>query len=280
MCFSVRHQTIYRYSAPVRLAAHALRLNPRPDAGVLATRVLAIEPEPIFRGETIDRFGNLVTRVDFAGLSEIFRIDSRFEVDVAPAPAPLGEPPPALPWGSDTRDPNAAFLNGDDADGAVRAFARKLAVESEGDALPFLDRLNETLYRDIRHDIRPEGAARPPEETLALGHGACRDVTVLFLAACRSLGIPARFVSGYQAHADTPDGRRHLHAWPEAFVPGLGWRAYDPTHGVEVSDGHVALCAAPNQVATMPVEGGFFGEGVTCNYPPSCLLPLATGRDV
>ena len=81
--------------------------------------------------------------------------------------------------------------------------------------------------------------------------------------ACRSLGIAARFDSGYQAQADTPDGRRHLHAWPEVFLPGLGWRGFDPTHGIAVTDGHVALCAAPDQADTMPVEGGFYGEGIT-----------------
>jgi transglutaminase-like putative cysteine protease len=88
-------------------------------------------------------------------------------------------------------------------------------------------------------------------------------VTILFLAACRSQGLPARFVSGYQAEADTPDGRRHLHAWPEAFVPGFGWRGYDPTHGLKVAGSHVALSAAPSQGETMPVEGGFFGDGVS-----------------
>ena len=83
---------------------------------------------------------------------------------------------------------------------------------------------------------------------------------MLFLAACRSLGLPARFVSGYQAHAETPDGRRHLHAWAQARLPGLGWRGYDPTHGLAVADGHVALCAAPEQGATMPVEGGYWAR--------------------
>ena len=82
-------------------------------------------------------------------------------------------------------------------------------------------------------------------------------------AACRSLGIAARFVSGYQAHAESQDGRRHLHAWPEVFLPGLGWRGFDATHGTVVNDGHVALCAAPEQSATMPIEGGFFGDGIT-----------------
>jgi transglutaminase-like putative cysteine protease len=100
-------------------------------------------------------------------------------------------------------------------------------------------------------------------------------VTALFMAACRSLGIAARFVSGYQAEADTPDGRRHLHAWPEAFLPGVGWRGFDPTHGLAVTDGHVALCAAPDQAATMPIEGGFYGDGVasTLEYD----VQIATG---
>ena len=110
----------------------------------------------------------------------------------------------------------------------------------------------------MRHEIRAEGAAWSPERTLVAGGGACRDVTALFMAACRSVGIAARFVSGYQAEADTPDGRRHLHAWPEAFLPGVGWRGFDPTHGLPVTDGHVALCAAPDQAATMPIEGGFW----------------------
>ena len=76
--------------------------------------------------------------------------------------------------------------------------------------------------------------------------------------------MAGRFCSGYQAAADTPDGRRYLHAWPEIFLPGAGWRGWDPTHGISVGDGHVALCAAPDQAATMPVTGGYyFGDAIT-----------------
>jgi transglutaminase-like putative cysteine protease len=263
MRFSVRHRTLYRYSAPVRLAEHVLRFNPRPEAGRLLTRTLAIDPSPVRREDALDRFGNLVTRVAFDGLSDRFAIDSRFGLEVVGPAAPNSVAQPPLPWPIDADGPNAVFCPFDDVDDTVRAFAARVAAECGGDALAFFDRLNETLFVRIRHDIRPEGAARPAAATLALGHGACRDVTDLFLAACRSLGAPARFVSGYQAKADTPDGRRHLHAWPEAFVPGLGWLAYDPTHGVKVTDGHVGLCAAPSQAATMPVEGGFYGGAAT-----------------
>ncbi len=127
----------------------------------------------------------------------------------------------------------------------------------------FLDRLNRALFTRTERCVRPEGAAQRPAQTLAAAKGACRDLTVLFMSACRSLGIAARFVSGYQAHAETPDGRRHLHAWAEVFLPGSGWHGFDPMHGLPVTDGHVALCAAPDQAATMPVEGGYYGNGVT-----------------
>lgn len=263
MRFSVRHQTLYRYFAPVRLAEHILRFNPRPEAGRLLTRTLSIDPTPSEREDGLDSFGNLVTRIAFDRLSAHFAIDSRFTLEVAGPAAPKITALPPLPWPIDADGRNVVYCAPGDVDETVRAFAAELAVECGGDALAFLDRLNERLFVDIRHDIRAEGAARPAAATLALGHGACRDVTNLYLAACRSLGVPARFVSGYQAKADTPDGRRHLHAWPEALVPGVGWRAYDPTHGVTVGDGHVALCAAPEQEATMPVEGGYYGSAVS-----------------
>ncbi len=262
MRFSVRHESVYSYSAPVRLAEHVLRFNPRPDAGRLMSRTLDIEPQPSARVDELDGFGNLVTRVGFDGSTEVFRIVSRFELEVGEAArgsAPDGE----------------TYLGDGPIDEAVRVFAHDLAAQSGGDLLEFLDRLNATIFRDIRHDIRPEGAARRPEQTLALAHGACRDVTTLFIAACRSLGVPARVVSGYQAKADTPDGRRHLHAWPEAFVPGSGWLAYDPTHGIAVADAHVALCAAPEQAPTMPVEGGFYGAGVTSQLSYSVEIDAA-----
>ena len=59
-----------------------------------------------------------------------------------------------------------------------------------------------------------------------------------------------------------PRSQGCVHAWPEAFLPGVGWRGFDPTHGLAVTDGHVALCAAPDQAATMPIEGGFYGDAV------------------
>jgi transglutaminase-like putative cysteine protease len=155
------------------------------------------------------------------------------------------------------------YLPGEPEDETVQAFAAGLAAQRDGAALPFLEYLNDTLYTQTDRKIREEGAAQPAAHTLAVGRGACRDLAVLFIAACRSLGIPARFMSGYQAHTEHADGRRYLHAWPEAYLPGVGWRGFDPTHNVMVSEEHVPICAGPAQAHTMPVEGGYYGDGIT-----------------
>src|ERR1019366_5832919 len=137
MRFSVRHQTLYRYSAPVRLAEHVLRFNPRPEAGRLLARTLSIDPTPIAREDALDPFGNLVTRVAFNGLSARFAIDSRFALEVASPPAPKSAALPPLPWPLDAGGPNAVYYASGDIDDTVRAFAAGIASECGGDALAF-----------------------------------------------------------------------------------------------------------------------------------------------
>ena len=263
MRFSVCHETHYRYSAPVLFAPHVLRLTPRADNAILLTRSLTIDPVPSVRKDLVDHHGNTITLLEFGGPSGHLSIESRFDLETRATPAPASSTLPPLPWPSGMSGATADYLPPEDQDETVRAFAAGLASESGWDGLAFLARLNQTLFTRTDRHIRPEGAAQSPAHTLATGKGACRDLSVLFMGACRSLGIPARFVSGYQAHADTPDGRRHLHSWSEVYLPGTGWQGFDPMHGLPVTDGHVALCAAPDQAATMPVEGGFYGDGVT-----------------
>lgn len=258
MRFSVSHLTHYRYSAPVTLGPHLLRLSPQ--AQRFTERRLIIAPAPSAQEERRDAYGNRVTEIAFEGPTTYLRVESRFTLETAvPPPAPSAAPA-ALPW-SLQEAALAPYLPPEAPHESVRAFAEALAAETRGDALGFLGRLNAALYARTDRRIRLEGGAHSPERTLESRTGACRDLAVLFMACCRSLGVPARFVSGYQARAETPDGRRHLHAWPEVYLPGAGWRGFDPTHGLPVLDGHIALCAAPTQGETMPLEGGFMSEG-------------------
>ena len=263
MRFVVHHETQYRYSTPVVLAPHVLRLTPRAGEHQAVRRTLRLRPEPIERRDEIDPFGNQVTRVTFSDRpTEELHIDSHVELDTRTPPLAAGAPLAPLPWSGLPVEELARYRPGDAAVAAeVAGFARMVAAEAGHQPLAFLDRLCRTVYDRADRQIRPSGDAQSATETLATWRGACRDFTVLFLAAVRSVGMAARFCSGYQAAAQTPDGRRYLHAWPEVFLPGIGWRGWDPTHGISVGEGHVALCAAPDQAETMPVAGGYYFDG-------------------
>jgi transglutaminase-like putative cysteine protease len=122
----------------------------------------------------------------------------------------------------------------------------------------FLTNLNWYLYESFGHTIRGEGPAHPPEVTLRERQGTCRDLAVLFCAACRLVGIAARFVSGYEREAATQP-QAYMHAWAEAYLPGGGWRGYDPTQGLAVSKSHVAVAAAADPSLAAPITGTYRG---------------------
>jgi transglutaminase-like putative cysteine protease len=264
MRWRVRHETVYQYSVPVVFAPHVLRLTPRPDRARVLHRSLEVAPSPAFTEDYTDDFGNPCTRVTFDPCpSDLLRVHSELDVLTLDAPrlAELGLPP--LPWPSLPDDGLAAFRQAAHPGAEVEAFAHRMTQETGASPLIFLDHLCHTLYTTLDRQLRLDGAAQSPAETLARGQGACRDLTVLFLATCRAVGLAGRFVSGYQGSSDTLDGRRHLHAWPEVFLPGAGWQGWDPMHDIRVGESHVALCAAPDQAGTMPLEGGYSFAGPT-----------------
>lgn len=262
MQFRVRHVTTYRYSRPVRLGPHWLRLRPRCDGGTeLLHHELDIRPTPAGRSDILDAEGNLSTRVWFLGETEQLTLTSRFEARTSRADPYdyLTEP---MPWdalyAADLHPRLAPWMAPGPAAAPVLELAREMRAGT-ADARDFLHRLNDQLYRRIHREIRDTGQAHAPEETLRRGRGACRDLAVLFMAACRSQGLAARFVSGYQQGAgDRP--RRYMHAWPEVYLPGGGWRGFDPTHGLAVADRHVAVAAAARPADAAPIEGGFHGD--------------------
>jgi transglutaminase-like putative cysteine protease len=261
--WAIRHETTYRYSTPVVFAPHVLRLSPRPDGVRTLARNLWITPTPLEVADYIDAFGNTCTRALFGSDSaDELRIESRVEVQTHAAPVRGNAALSPLPWPVPSYDQLSPYRKSD-GNAEVAALAQRLALSVGFAPLAFFETLSRTLYSMIDRQIRVEGAAQTPAQTLATGRGACRDLTVLYLAVCRTLGVAGRFVSGYQGQEESPDGKRHLHAWPEVFVPELGWLGWDPTHGVVAGLGHVALCAAPDQAATMPVDGGFYFNGPT-----------------
>lgn len=259
----IRHRTTYRYTVAVSFAPHVVRLTPLTGTTRLMARHLLASPSPVSVTEETDAFGNPCTRLVFGPeQSSVLELYSRVEVETSEPPRLDGVWSPPLPWSPPAHDALAPYRFAE-PNRDVQALAESLCRDVGGAPFAFFERLSCYLHDHFERGLRLEGAAQTPSQTLASGSGACRDLTVLYLAVCRALGVAGRFVSGYQGQEQTPDGQRHLHAWPEVWVPELGWLGWDPMHGIRAGSGHVALCAAPDQAGTMPIEGGYYFNGAT-----------------
>jgi transglutaminase-like putative cysteine protease len=134
--------------------------------------------------------------------------------------------------------------------------AQEVADQVDGNITSFLSALNQKIYKSCQQIIRETGEPLSPGVTWAEKSGSCRDFTVLFMEVCRAIGLAARFVSGYQ-EGDPDSSDRHLHAWAEVYLPGAGWRGFDPTHGSAVADRHIALVANIFPRYAAPISGSF-----------------------
>ena len=266
MHFIIRHHTHYHYSQPVRLSPQQLRFHPRDDgAQRVVDHQLAITPVPEGRNDHLDLEGNRVTQVWFEQETDQFDIDVTLQVETLRLSAfdfILASEAVSLPI-THPRDDifSSAYLQRIESDDTVDTFAAELSQHVNRDTLRFLDRLNRHLFSEFSHVHRDTGAPQKPAFTLQSRQGACRDLAILFVDCCRTEGIPARFASGYQ-RGNLQSERRHLHAWPEVYLPGAGWRGFDPTHGEANCDKHVTIAAAAHSRDTMPVSGSFSGAGI------------------
>lgn len=267
MLFTIRHHTRYSYSKPVKLGPQDLRFQPRDDGAqrVLEHR-LEVGPQPHSVNEHIDLEGNRVTQVWFDDKTDALDVTLTTRVQTLrqnPFDFILAPQATQLPITHDPEEACArAYLERIAVDDSVTAYAAELSLGVERDTLAFLDHLTRRLYDEFDHVHRHSGAPQTPAHTLESRRGACRDLAVLFVDCCRAEGIAARFASGYQ-RGNLSAERRDLHAWPEVYLPGAGWRGYDPTHGEAIADTHVTIAAAAHARDTMPVTGSFSGKGAT-----------------
>lgn len=268
MRITIRHRTSYAFDAPVWLEPHVVRLRPRADGALrIVEFALEIDPEPAVRADNLDPEGNVVTRAWFEGRWPRLTLRTRAVVDTLradPFRFLVMEPERRLPcdYAPGLRERLALYRRPPDAaHPAVRELARAAAADAEHHPARFPLALAQRIHERFTWNTRREGPPHPPEATLAAGRGACRDLAVLFVAGCQAVGLAARFASGY-AHADEQD-EADLHAWGEVFLPGGGWRGYDPGLGLAVADRHVTVAAAANPLDAAPVTGSFRGDGVT-----------------
>jgi transglutaminase-like putative cysteine protease len=287
--YRITHTTFYSYDRPVVLAAHAFRLRPRCDVQQkLHSFSLQLDPPPKQLSDNVDLDGNSITRAWFTdepiaqftvqAISEVETFcDNPFLYLLEPwavnlpidySSSVLSRLQPYLQpyWGgqfaptSGTIDPEAMSLAQD-------------IWQVHGNTTAFLNELNQRIYKSCGYLMRETGSPLPPGLTWRSRQGSCRDYAVLFMEVCRAVGIAARFVSGYQ-EGDPDSNDRHLHAWAEVYLPGAGWRGYDPTHGLVVSDRHIPLVASANGKGTSPVSGKLKTVGVNSSMRYELLIKI------
>ncbi len=263
MRYRIAHTTTYTYDRPVQLLPHVVRLRPRSDGWQsLHEFHMQVTPAPKGISHINDLDGNVITHLWF----EPELRTSTLQVDITSSvethidnPFNYQLPPWALQlpcdYPSSLQQQLQSYLRlGQPLDPSAHSLAQILWGETDGQVQDFLSQLTNLIYSSCGQVVRESGQSWPAGLTWSKKSGSCRDYTVLFMEVCRAMGLAARFVSGYQ-EGDPDMQHRHLHAWPEVYLPGAGWRGYDPTHGLAVADQHIALVASADPQYAGPIEG-------------------------
>lgn len=262
MIYTIDHLTRYVYTRPVFQEPHTLRLRPLSNGHQqLLDYKIEIFPVPAGQTETVDVEGNSEIRCWFNGLTPELSVRTRSRVSTKRSDPFdylfLGQNTLPYSYAMDTA-PSIEAYRGGDIDRTVREFALDVAHKAGNQTLAFLPALTTTVQQQCRQIYRAEGPPQPSALTLSSGEGSCRDTAVVFIEACRAVGLAARFVSGY--YAGVPNDNGDLHAWAEVYIEGGGWRGFDPTAGLAVSDEHIVLAAAARSQDASPASGTFRGR--------------------
>lgn len=245
--YRVSHETVYKYTAPVDISRQIAHLSPRETSWQkVVSHRLIVSPEPGERSEGVDYFGNSYARIMVDTPHDALSVRAESEVVVLPhSPAPGAASPPwesalAIPgvWDRSTKldveqyrvpSPAVPVLN------STRDYARRNFTDKR----PWLDamlELTQRIRREFKYDTKSTNVSTSVEEVLEMRSGVCQDFAHLMLSCLRSLGLPARYVSGYVLNRrkdgkDSNAGADASHAWVASHCPAHGWVAFDPTNG-------------------------------------------------
>jgi len=268
MHYNISHSLHYSYSRAAFIEPLAVRLRPRSDSLQQVIQFkLDVIPTPDGFSEHIDQEGNNAATLWFSGKHRDLSISTTSEVEVSESNPfnyiVTNKDFMALPavYSQSNKSNLQPYLSHRYSSPELNKFVRPIMEETDEETIPFIVRLNSLIYEEFNRVVRETGDPMAPEETLAKRQGACRDFAVLFMAGCRAVGLAARFVSGYRWSEDLAE-KHNLHAWSEVYLPGAGWRGFDPSIGLAVSSHYVAVATAANPVDTAPVSGAFRGTGI------------------
>jgi transglutaminase-like putative cysteine protease len=261
------HRFDYRYTKPVLLGPHRFCLRPRPHGFQrLIDFRLEITPDPSQLYELMAAGGDTITRARFLGETEHLCVVATSEVETFTPPlleACLDEQMAQLPVQIGRLNPDLlsnlqGWLPNGQHDAAAVDVAQEALMGSDGRSLNFLQQLIEVIQDRVKYTQRHVGPAWPAGRTLKERVGSCRDLAMLMIECCRSVGLPARFVSGYHLVEPKPE-RYDLHAWAEVYLQGAGWRGFDPSGMGAVDDRYIPVATSSRSDLTAAVSGTFSG---------------------
>lgn len=270
MIYSIRHSTTFRYEPAVRESVMEVRMQPRSEASQRCLSfTLDVTPATNIT-QYRDSIGNTVHHFDIAGSHTEVKVIAQSTVQVEAAP------PPRLSEAGDWADLDA-MTDADDywemmlpsqfarSSEALEKLAKELKVERRGGPLEVLTELNEGIYNAFAYVPNSTKVDSPIEDALLSREGVCQDFAHIMIALARSHRIPSRYVSGYLFHREQNGHQdRSLegasHAWVEAFVPRLGWTAFDPTNNLIGGDRHIRVAIGRDYADVPPTRGVHKGE--------------------
>ena len=277
MIYNVVHGTIYEYASPVTVSHHAACVQPRvlPQQQV-ENFSLEIGPTPAVIRPRVDFFGNRVCGFSVQEIHQHLEITARSRVTVAATTRPAAGLSPnwkeVVKRVSDPVSPEVVepyqFVFDSPLLGAspeLADYARQ-SFDAKTPLLVAVADLNRRIFADFKFDPTATTVATPLAEVLEKRRGVCQDFAHLAIASLRSLGLPARYVSGY-LRTRPPAGKERLvgvdasHAWFRVFCPGTGWVDFDPTNNVEPGEEHVTVALGRDFGDVSPVAGILTGGG-------------------
>ena len=264
----VSHLTEYTFADYVTLEPHRLLLRPREghDIRILSSR-LDISPTYEIRWHR-DVYDNNVATVSFQEAASYLSIFSEITLEhyaEAPLDFVVADYAVNYPFQYQAREETDLFPyqkpNYPDDQAMLRTWLEQTGLaQGPVETYVLLDRLSKWIAQNLNSVIREEPGVQTPAETLNSGSGSCRDYAALFMEISRLLGLACRFVSGYQYLPDMTTGDGSTHAWAEVYLPGPGWKGFDPTAGELTAKQHIPVAVARHPEWIPPVSGSFIGS--------------------
>jgi transglutaminase-like putative cysteine protease len=270
----VRHRTVYSYRQPVQFGEHRLMSRPRDSHDLrLISTSLAIDPAPSSLRWLHDVFGNSIALANFAQPSARLVFESGFRAEHFPAPPQAIEVEPyaaRFPFSYSAEDAidlgRTKERHYADPEHLIDGWARAQLERTPGGAtLDVLTAMTRSIKAQFRYAARDAVGVQTPLETLALGSGSCRDFAVFMMEAARSIGLAARFVSGYLYDEHLVGagvglvGAGATHAWVQVYLPGAGWVEFDPTNALVGGRNLIRVAVARDAAQAAPLVGSFNG---------------------